>query len=305
MFAGDKYLELNSVLDTPFVVVSVDNPTEPISRFETPEFQLVLETVKKWYDDGILESSILASSGNEGMLGLEMMKQDQKPCETNATLWSMSSRYIPALYEVNPEWEFGYYDYSSENSPTYLSSNTATTVTSISSKSNYPELSIRFLEKLHTNREYYDLLNYGVEGTHYNIIDNYINYSGLDADNIFSGWTGASDNYLFYKVKSVNPTWQSEVLDREEEKDAKRSEDAPYYPLDGFNYDVSKVSDIYKSMDEIRLRYLQPLYCGVTDNLSEDYDSAIQLLKEAGIDEYINDVREQLKGFSMKNNKTR
>lgn len=300
MFAGNKYLELNSALDTPLVVVSVDNPSEPVSRFETPEFQLVLETVKKWYDDGILEPSILASSNNEGMLGLEMMKQDQKPCETNAAIWAITDKYIPELYEVNPDWEFGYYDYSTKNSPIYLSSNTATTVISISSKSDYPELAIRFLEKAHTNRDYYDLLNYGVEGIHYNIIDNYVNFSGISADDAFSGWTGAPDGYFYYKSKSVNPVWQREVLDKVDEKNNRISENAPYYPLDGFNYDISKVSDIYKSIDEVRLRYVQPLSCGVTDNLSEDYGEAISLLKKAGIDAYVNDVRIQLKKFFAK-----
>ena len=300
MLTGDKYLELSSALDNPFVVVSSDNPMEPISRFETPEFKEVLRIVKKWYDDGILESSILASSSNEGTLGLELMKKDQKPCETNNSLWSVTNNYIPELYEVNPNWEFGFYNYSSDDFPSYQLSNIGITVISISSKSNYPELAIRFLEKVHTNQKYYDLVNYGVEGIHYNIIDNYINYSGIEVSDQFSGLTGAPDVSMEYSEKSINTVWQSEVIDKGYENKEKLLKKAPDYPLNGFNYDASKVSDIYKSMEVIRLKHMQPLCCGVTDNLTEDYDNAIQLLKEAGIDDYINDVREQLKEFSLK-----
>ncbi len=301
IIAGSKYLEVDSIFSTPYVVVSADNPTEPVSRFETPEFKQILEIVKQWYDDGILESSILVASGNEGLRGAEMMKQDQKPCETNTTFWVMNRNFIPELYEVNPNWEFEYYDYLLENAPAYLITNTSNTVTSISSKSNNKEIAIRFLEKAHTNQTYYDLLCYGVEGIHYNIIDSYINYAGIKADNIFPGWNGIGDYYMGYESQSVNSQWQTRVVEREEKKREKLAADAPYYPLDGFNMDTSNISKIYESMDEILIRYLQPLYCGVTDDIQGDYDYAVQLLKEAGLDEYRKEVRRQLKDFKAKN----
>ena len=41
-----------------------------MSRFETEEFRQILDVVHQWYQDGILNPGILASSDNEGMTAL-------------------------------------------------------------------------------------------------------------------------------------------------------------------------------------------------------------------------------------------
>ncbi len=300
MLAGNKYLEVSDVLDTPFVVTTIEDPYTVVSRFETPEFQQILEIVNQWYQDGILQSSILASSDNEGSLGIEMMKQDQKPCETNTTLWVMNRTIIKELYEINPDWEYGYYDYQLGSTPVYVASNSDSTVISISSKSNFPEIAIKFLEKVHTDQQYFDLVNYGVEGIHYNIIDSCLNYAGIDAENVFPGWTGVGDSYNVYEIKSINEQWQTEVVDREEERAEALAPIASRHPLEGFIFDVSNVSKEYEEMEDIRVKYLQPIACGVTDNISADYQTAIEKLKETGLEEYLNEVQFQLDFFKAK-----
>lgn len=296
IIAGDKYLEVNSIYDTPYVVVRADDPTQVISRFETEEFKYILTLLKQWYDDGILESSILAASGNEGLRGLEMMKQDQKPCETNSTLWVMNKTYIPELYEIDAEWEFEYYDYLLGNAPTYVTTNTASTSISISNKSNNIEVAMKFLEKAHTNQEYYDLLNYGIKGIHYNVIDSYINYSGIGSENIFSSWIGLSDYNMDYNHESINRQWQ-DVVDREEVSYGRYLDIADRYPLDGFNLNAQPYIRYYDSMEEVESQYFQPLLCGITSDVGADYEEAIGRLKDAGLEAYIREVQQQINQF--------
>lgn len=66
LLAGDRYWEVSSMQETPFVVVPADDPSVVLNRLETPEFQEVLEYLKKWKQDGILGADMLALSDNEG-----------------------------------------------------------------------------------------------------------------------------------------------------------------------------------------------------------------------------------------------
>lgn len=61
--------------------------------------------------DGILTPGILASSDNEGMTALEMMQDNEKPCEMNLPIWSLNKFVVRTLYEKHPEWEYGFFDY--------------------------------------------------------------------------------------------------------------------------------------------------------------------------------------------------
>lgn len=108
---GTNYGEIASVEMLPYVVVDADTGKHVISRFETPEFRHILDIVHRWYQDGILTPGILASSDNEGMTALEMMQDNEKPCEMNLPIWSLNKFVVRTLYEKHPEWEYGFFDY--------------------------------------------------------------------------------------------------------------------------------------------------------------------------------------------------
>ena len=297
MIAGDKYLDISSILENPFVVVAVDNPYVPILRMETPEFKEVLEYLKKWYEDGILASNLLVSSDNEGMLGLELMKEDKKPCETNAPIWSCNTNYIPQLYEINPDWEFGFFNYTLDQSNIYTAAGGGESVICISSKTLHPETAIRLLEKLHTDVRYYNLLAYGVEGIHYNRVGENINYNGIEEENRFSGWTAAGDGYLLSTVESINRVWSTNTYNpylKQVEELVKKS---PVCPIDAFTVDTSSLDDTLHSIESVKNKYFQPLLCGDIENIDQDLEEAIEQLKRAGIEAYLERLEEELQQY--------
>lgn len=296
MLASDKYMEISSISETPYVVASIDDPYTPISRFETEEFQNIIGIMEKWYDDGIISPSILGALNNEGISALEMLKNGEKPCETNSTSWAISSNYIPALTELYPDWEWGFLDYSLDVAPAFIRGGTLNTVISISSKSNYPEIAMLFLEKLHIDQRYYDLLVYGVEGEHYQLIDGKISSEGVKSVNRFPHLTGASDAYRLYDPVSIYEKWDL-VMKEYDEKAARKGAVGVYFPLDGFTFDSSNVNKIIKGFDDVLAYYLQPLYCGVTDNMADDYKEAIRVMKDASLEEYMEEVQRQLRDF--------
>jgi ABC-type glycerol-3-phosphate transport system substrate-binding protein len=294
IIAGSKYLEVTSILETPFVVVSVDEPYIPVARMETPEFKEVLRYMKKWYDDGILASNLLVSANNEGNLALNLMKADRKPCETNAPIWSCNTNYIQELYDSHPEWEFGFYSYMINQDQIYAASGAGNSVISISSKTTNPDVAVKLLEKLHTDERYYNLLMYGVEGLHYNKTDTGVNYIGISEDSRYRGWTASSDETLNYNKTPSNEKWSKDVYEPYIRQSSELFKAVPYSELDSFSFDTSRINTIIENMNECKKRYFQPLLCGMTDDLEEDLEQANSKLEEAGFKVYMQDITDAL-----------
>ncbi|WP_201292345.1 hypothetical protein, partial [Enterococcus gallinarum] len=160
--AGSKYIELVK----GYAVVSVEDPYTAVSIYDTPEYKQVLQRARKWYEDGIVSRDILAAQGNATSETLEWMKADEKPLEFNNHFGAVSSGYIGVLKELHPDYEYGWFDYFLGHTPAYLPfmAPDSTTMISVGAHSEHVELALKLIEKAHTDRTYYNLLMYGVEG---------------------------------------------------------------------------------------------------------------------------------------------
>lgn len=291
-----KYLEINSSLETPFVVVEADNPYQALNRLETPEFKEVLSYIQKWKRDGILDPDMLARSDNEGELGKNLMLADQKPCETNNPIWSVNTYWIPLLQESHPEWEFGFFPYLSLHEKHYIGSLAGVTVISISAKTTEPELALRLLEKIHTDMRYYSLVAYGVEGINYNLVDGKISFDGISSGKRFA-WTAVSDDIMNYEDVPVNKKWAEEVYHAVMEWCGEVGKTALDDPLDGFTFVSSGREE--DGMNQVRIQYFQPLVCGYGEDYSEELERVIEHMFDSGFDRYLASIQEQLTEFSM------
>lgn len=293
-----KYLELNSILETPFVVVEAGNPYQVLNRMETPEFKEALSYIWKWKRDGILDSDMLSRSDNEGELGKSLLLADRKPCETNNPIWSLNSHWIPLLAEQHPEWEFGFFPYNLSNDDYYANSLAGNTVISISAKTTEPELALKLLEKIHTDHRYYDLVAYGVEGSSYDLVDGRISSEGINAGKRFA-WTGVTDVLMSYEAVPVNPRWDEKFYQPMMEWQDVVSMRAEGNPLDGFAFSVSVQEQ--NSVNQVWLQYFQPLVCGYGEDYLEELETANQRLHDAGFDRYLEAIQEQLADYRAGN----
>lgn len=288
-----RYLEVNSMQETPFVVVVADDPYVVINRLETPEFWEVLAYIRKWRTDGILESDLLSRSDNEGVRGKNLMMQDRKPCETNVPIWSASASHIPDLVQQHPDWEYGFFPYVSVNEEWYIGSLAESSVVSISSKIKYPETAIKLLEKIHTDERYYNLIKYGVEGIHYRNVEGKVSYEGISSDERF-GWNVCTDSLMNLENIPVDELWNESVeipiaLWQEE-----ISKEAKPYPLYGFTFLSNGLEGEMAAMESVRLKYFQPLVCGYMENYEEELKRTGEALRAAGLDRYIAEMQEQI-----------
>ena len=293
MVTGGKYLEVNSMMETPFVVVEAKDPYTLVNRLETPEFAQVLYYINKWRRDGILESDLLALSDNEGARGKSLMLADRKPCETNVPDWSAGASHVPDLTEAHPEWEYGFYLYTSGNEKWYITSLASASVVSVSSKTQDPEKAIRLLEKIHTDQRYYDLVRYGVEGIHFKKVGENISYDGVPGSRRF-GWTVCSDDLLNYEAVPANEQWYRDVEVKQGEWKEGLAKIAFPHPLDGFNIRTGGIEKELSQMETARLQYFQPLVCGYYDSIEEGIARTKEALNQAGFTVYMENLQEQL-----------
>ena len=292
ILAAGKYLELDGYMNTPYTVVSVEDPYTVIDRTQTPEYKTVLEYMAKWYKDGIIDHDILAASANEGNKIMELVKADKKATTTNAPCWSLTAT-VNEIARNNPEWEMGWYDYGFGKSPVYLPSVSGATCISINPKCKEPVKALQFIEKAHTDQAYYDLLRWGVEGENYNRVDGKITTAGIEASNLKPSWTGLVDGYMEAEVPSENAYWQ-------EQMDATRVTPEEFSPLDGFIFDASSLSAETAALESVKAQYMTPLLCGVTQDMDGDYENVLAQLQKAGIEKYIEEMQRQLSVFQEK-----
>lgn len=291
-----KYLEIDSMMSTPFVVALAEDPSVLVKRTETPEFQTVVAYLRKWQEAGILESNMLALSDNEGTRGRELMVADAKPCETNVPFWSIITNFLRELWDTHPDWEYSFFPYCKNHQGWYIESIADASVVSISSKTRYPETAVKLLEKIHTDQRYYDLLRYGVEGIHYHLVDELLDYTDIPSDNSF-GWTPITDNVLSRETIYVSEEWHEQIDVPYENWYDEISEQAVTDPLWNFTMDLSDLEAVAEEMEQVRMYYFQPILCGYYEDPQQALQEANEALYQAGFDTYFDSMQRQITDY--------
>ncbi|MDQ0060298.1 DUF3502 domain-containing protein [Paenibacillus harenae] len=293
LLAGGDYYTI--VKD--YAVAPVRDPYKVMSKYDTPEYEGLVRKAKQWYDDGIVDRDILASQGNETSKTFGLLKADKKPLEFSNHFGAVSGNYIDVLKARYPEQQFGWLDIGFDLYPETVflpkvSVDTSTMI-SIGSNSLYPELALKFLEKAHTDRAYYDLLMYGIEGENYRLDDGRVSYEGIPEQNRKPGWTGLTDGYMSYSAKAPGE-WQAIVDKLTVTEGPKLAEANGIHPYEGFTFDASVVSAELERLEKVREAYVQPLDVGVGNDIDSELAEMRSELKMAGIDAYLNSLQSQL-----------
>ncbi|MEC0201295.1 extracellular solute-binding protein [Paenibacillus lautus] len=294
LMAGSKYLDVVK----GYAVVSVDEPYKALSMYDTPEYKQVLLRAKQWYEDGIVSREILAAQGNATGETLEWMKTDKKPLEFNNHFGAVSSGYIGVLKELFPEFEYGWFDYYLDHVPNYMPYMTPDNITMISvgAHSKHKEMALKLIEKAHTDRTYYNLLLYGVEGENYNLEGDYISYAGIKSENKKPGWTGLYDGSMSLMEKYPGE-WQA-IVEHLHSEGAKRAKANGESPLAAFRFDTGPITAELPAMEAVRSHYFVPLSVGMSEGIDADLALARQRMNEAGFPSFMEELQNQLDAFA-------
>lgn len=274
---------------------------ELVRLLDTPEYRTALETAVKWYQDGIISQDILYLQNNNTMSTLEMMKEDKAAVEFCNHFSAICSNYVLALNEVNPEWELGWLDYNLLNNScydTYFSGDGQIGL-AVDSKCKYPEAAMEFLEKIHTDSRYYNLLSYGVEGIHYQQNeDGTISYENIPAENIFRGQIGLEQDTMMLTPQYPG-SWDAVYRDVQERFANMRAlngeSEIPSFSVVSTAYPDSR--EAMTTYTDSRIRRM--LETGTMTDIEDGISRFREELESAGYDVFFDAVKKEWEQFQM------
>ncbi len=293
MINQGKYVELVSMLETPLVVALAENPSVLVSRVETPEFAEMVEYLAKWKQAGILDPNLLALSDNEGERSRLLILSDRKPCETNSPYWSVSASLPRVVQELHPEWELGFFPYTKNDRRWYMESISDASVISVSSRTRYPKEAVKLLSKIHTDQRYYDLVRYGVQGIHYELKEDLLDYSNISDNNGF-GWTPVTDRLLSRDTVPASIVWEESVNKPYQQWQEEVLAVAEPNPLGAFAPEVSGLGQVLNQLQQVQIQQFKPIVCGYPTDCRQALSDLTAALYQAGFQEYLDTIQQQL-----------
>lgn len=270
---GDKLVDGYGVLMNP-------NELKVVDYYETKEYEQLLNKIRRWYELGYIFPDIVTNKENDVLL----MKENK--------LYGATS-YINPITQYLQKKSVGF---SVEVVTIYPAVKNTSTITNfmwaIPSYSKNTEKAMEFLNLMYTDKDIINLLDYGIEGTHYKkvkdseeiidiISDNSTGENGynLDQEYMFGNeflahiWTG-NPNDIWKQIDTFN-------------KSAVKSK------ATGFLFDATPVMVEYTEVSRIVSEYKPALENGAVDpeNVLPEF---IGKLKAAGIDKIVSEKQKQL-----------
>jgi putative aldouronate transport system substrate-binding protein len=265
---------------------SYDTPRDIVAYPFTPEFEEWAKTMKTWAQKGFWKSDTLSDQKEAG----DAIKTGQ-----GAAYWRNApgaGGFITGLQSSNPEITMGYFPFSRFKNLTMptLSVNNAMAIPKSAPNA---ERSLMVLDKLRNDPKYYDLINYGLEGTHYSM--------DADGKHIVTPPAGvAAKGFIGYDIA----TWGMRVESMERKKQAGgwegfdalleefKSQSKPNIFAQVI-MDYNPVKSQQAAVNSVIQQYGMPLMMGLVPDVDKAIATYRKQLEAAGVNEVLKYVQEQ------------
>ena len=261
------------------------DPKEPnslrvVNLFETDSWTQAVYRVRRWYEKGYISSDILTSqkSGTDlqnqgkvfGCVTMLNLDEHLEAGELEKVVIPMTECLATSSVAQRIEWV-------------------------IPAKSKIPEKAIQMLNLMYTDADIVNLLQYGIKDIHYQIQEDGTMLHQHDV-------TGKSSYYREYG-QSGNQSLllaASKLGTDYEEKRRQREENTVFSKAYGFTFDKRGISGELEAIKTVIQEYRIPLELGLVD---PDTELSVfrQKLREAGIDNAIDEKQRQLDEWAGKN----
>lgn len=251
--------------------------------FETEKLKETVETMRKYYEAGYINMEAATASDDKSVKRFVTKGDGQPYAETT---WSK---------------DLGYEVVTSEIMDAQVTNTSARgALTAINARTEHPEKCVELLNLVNTDAYLRNLLNYGIEGTHWEKLE-LTDEEKEEAEGIYDAdfkveFTDQRENYsvtywgiggLFNTyVMSTDPVDKWEVF-REFNAEAV---DAPSW---GFDFDPTNVSTEVSGFGNVKSEFAASLFTGSVDP-EETLENLNTKLEAAGIDKVIEEMQKQI-----------
>ncbi len=273
---GFSYTVFFDQLVDPVGIYTDDETLTIRNMFETDEMRKALETLRKYYKLGYINGDS-ATALDDTSVKRFVTKGDGQPYAEK--IWSK---------------DLGYEVVSSVIDDTIVTNGSATgALIAISRNSKNKEKAFEFLTLLNTDKKLRNLLNYGIEGVHYEKTgENTIRLLDVEQKRYQIPYFSLGDLFLTYIVEGEPETKWEEF---KEFNDAAKTS-----PALGFKFDLSKVSSEIAAINNVLEEFKSTLYSGSVD-VDEYLKKLNNKLKEQGIDRVILEMQSQINKWKVEN----
>jgi len=276
-FAMDKtYMPVvpyDYVVEKLPMAVSMDNKDyKVVNVLETPELKAALKTMNKYYKAGYVSPEAATTGSTDDLMKSGKWFLDRATTQPFAeNLWSASYGY-PVV--STPAADPYIYNWSVMGS-----------MQAISANSKYPEKAMEFLNLLNTDPVLRNMIDSGIEGVHYEKIDDNF-MKNLDASKNYDMPTFSLGNIMITYLNEGDPADKWEEF-------KKFNDSGIEAPLLGFNFDTSKVTTELAAVQNVKEEYWSALMTGTVD--PDVYlPKAIEKFKAAGLDKIMAEAQRQI-----------
>jgi putative aldouronate transport system substrate-binding protein len=288
-WASSKNFDWSGTLLNGITFDKNKNDGKIFNVYETPEYLEFAKLCKELQDIGAISKSALANK----IEAKDHFKNGTTPVVIQRLGGALG--YYNECMEIHPEFKLEFIDYQGDNKIGRLS---ATGGYAIHATSKYPERSLMAADLLHSKKEYYTLLEYGIAGVHYEPI----------GDKMFKQLDEGSKNY---PAQAVCP-WMlmDERFDLLSDKtpesyinlSKKYASRVESLITDGFIFDDSNVANEVAAVGNIVDAYYFAIPCGLAGDPEEAVRTLVAKLKEVGIDMIIQEVQNEMDKFIASKN---
>lgn len=252
----------------------------------TDQFVAWAKLMKKWADSGYWPKDILSSqvdaktNFNNGASGGFI---------THMPDWTGN---YGALKQTLPNAETDFWCPEEQNNKILKKAGVENS-TVISVTSDNPERALMVIEKFMTDESYYRLIQYGIEGRQYEIVDGKVRKPASYNPDVdgggFAAWALRNDKFNI-PLESEDPR-RYELID-------KWKETAIDNPFVGFSFDSQNVNSELASIANVNSQLGIQIMLGKAGDPEKAVEQYRNQLKQAGIDKVIAEVKAQLENFT-------
>jgi len=270
----------------PLLCVDMLDPTNKIFKiYDDPDYLKYLATTQKLADAGVWSKSALsnADADENNFLAEKSACYIADSYDTfsknDATMQALNPSYANKYFEVNPGYK-------------KIPEGGNMSMVSINANSKYPERVMMMYNLFENDKSYFDLINYGIEGTHYEAVGDTKFNALLPKYNDFGGFTVAwgSNNSSLLRQSATVPQEQIDAYNKS------LAEDSIETPLATFTFDDTDYKNEIASITNIVETYMIPIELGLTDQAA-GLEKMKKKLELAGIDKLQAAVQEQLDAY--------
>lgn len=249
-----------------------------LSKFETDEYKKFVEKTREYFEAGYIDPAMGNSNQANDVRGAKQLTGE----------YLIGTQSYALGYEIQASEERGIDVAMVPCTPPYVDTTSSQgAMMAISTSSKNPERALMFLNLLNTDPYLFTLLDYGIEGTHYELENDLVKF--LDKRDDYVPWTNGMGNITqLPPQKEQGANFWKGFLD--------------YYgaakeiPILGYSFDFSPVESEIGALSNVAAEYALALSTGTIDP-KDKLPEFIQKLKDNGIVKVVEEANTQLEAY--------